>query len=544
MNNGRRWQITAVVTLGLFMAILDNSIVSVALPQMEDAFHTTYENITWVATAYFLAQAAVIPIVGYLCDRIGTKIVFLVALILFTLGSACCALSPTNEILIASRIFQGIGGGALLPVAFAIIYRIFPPTDRGKLTAVIGIPVIMAPAFGPTIGGYLSTTFDWSAIFTVNLPIGIIALILGFLTLPGFKAEQAQNNIEEAIEESLLGDAIIIEKSSRKKRFDIAGLILSMVGFSVLSYGISEAATDGWGSGTVLAYIAVGAVVLVGFIIVELIVSDPVMDLRLFKNYTFTISNILMWVVTAVLFGGLFLLPLFFENVQGDSALTAGEILISQGLATGVGMALSGILYNRVGPRILAVVGLLFVIAGTYGLTQLNVGTTGQELQLWLIFRGLGLGCLNTPLQTLALSVISNKAMAKASSLVSVMRQVSGAIGVAILTTYLTQQTTNHATAIGNAIQAGLTTNQFTATALTCVQAAGPTLNQTLVRNCISQYALTNGLTDTFLAILIACSVCIVLALIIGRDPAIEAYKEARARGEDVKLERQAVMSE
>jgi EmrB/QacA subfamily drug resistance transporter len=148
-----KWQATLVVCLGMVMAILDSTIVSVTLPQMQKAFHTDFTTITWVATAYFLAQAAVIPIVGYLSDRIGTKTVFLTSLVLFTLASALCAFAPTKELLIMFRVFQGIGGGALMPVAFAVIYREFPPTERAMVTAVVGIPLLVAPAFGPTLGG-------------------------------------------------------------------------------------------------------------------------------------------------------------------------------------------------------------------------------------------------------------------------------------------------------------------------------------------------------------------------------------------------------
>src|SRR5712691_2029652 len=205
-----RWQATLVVCLGMVMAILDSTIVSVTLPQMQKAFHTDFSTITWVATAYFLAQAAVIPIVGYLSDRIGSKLVFLTALFLFTVGSALCALAPTKEALIAFRVFQGIGGGALLPMAFSIIFRIFPPTERAAATAVLGIPVMMAPAFGPTIGGYLSTNFDWNAIFTINIPIGVVALILAMLVLPGRNAES----------ENQAG-------SAGRERFDIVGMVLS-----------------------------------------------------------------------------------------------------------------------------------------------------------------------------------------------------------------------------------------------------------------------------------------------------------------------------
>ncbi len=527
MTKAYRWRVAAVVAIGLFMAILDNTIVSVTLPQMQKAFHTDFETITWVATAYFLAQAAVIPIVGYLSDLLGSKLVFLTALALFTVGSALCALAPTKEALFAFRVFQGIGGGALLPMAFAIIFRIFPPTERGMANALLGIPIMMAPAFGPTIGGLLSTNFTWNAIFTVNIPIGVVALVLAFLVLPGHKAESEQQTGPEG-----------------RKRFDIVGLALSMVGFTALVYGITEAGSKGWGNSTVLTYILVGVLVLAAFIVVELRSSDPVINMRLFANYTFTVSNIVMWVIAAVLFGSVFLLPLFFENIQGTTALTAGEVLISQGLAMGVGMAFSGALYNRVGPRILVAIGLALVVVGTYSLTQLDVNTTGASLQIWLILRGLGLGFANPPLQTLAMSSVSNRAMAKASSLVSVTRMVASAIGVASLTTYLTQQTINHGLAIGQSIKAGLTTHQFSGVAATCVHLAGQSFNQAAVRACVAQHAATQGLDDTLWVVLICCAASIVLALIVGRDPAVRAYQEARAHGEEVTPERVPVMSE
>ena len=527
MTQAYRWRVAAVVVVGLFMAILDTTIVSVTLPQMQHAFQTDFETITWVASAYFLAQAAVIPIVGYLSDRVGTKLIFLAALILFTAGSALCALAPTKEALIAFRVFQGIGGGALLPMAFAIIFRIFPPTERGPANALLGIPAVMAPGFGPTIGGYLSTNFTWNAIFIINVPIGVVALILALLVLPGRKAD-AENQARPA----------------GRNRFDILGLLLSMVGFSVLVYGITEAGSKGWGNATVLPFILAGAAVLLAFIIVELRVSDPVIDLRLFASYTFTIANLLLWMVSGVFFGSLFLLPLFFENIQGHTALIAGELLISQGLAMGVGIALSGTLYNRAGPRILAATGMVLVVIGTYSLTQLDVNTPGQSLQIWLVLRGLGLGFTLPSLQTMAVSKVSNRAMARASSLVTVTRMVASAIGVASLTTYLTQQATSHGLAIGQAIKVGLTTHQFSGISANCAQLAGSTFNQAAVRACVVQHAATQGLNDTFWVVLICCSASIVLAPIVGRDPAIRASQEAKARGEEVTPERLPAMSE
>ncbi len=553
-----KWQAAIVTAVGLFMAVLDNTIVSVALPQMQAAFNTNLDTITWVISGYFLAQAAVIPITGYLSDRLGTKLVFLTALAIFTVGSGLCAIAPTEIWLIAFRVLQGIGGGALFPLAFAIIFRVFPPTERGPASAIISVPVLLAPAFGPTIGGYLTTTFDWRAIFTINLPVGVVAFILGAIVLRGRAAERA------------IGDV----PPPEKKGFDVAGLFLAVVGFSALVYGITEAGVKGWTDPTVLGFMIGGGVVLVVFVVIELMVSDPVLDLRLFTNYTFTIANVLMWVVGAFLFGSLFLLPYFFENLQGQTPLSAGEILIAQGLSAAVATAIGGALYNRVGPRILATVGFVLITIGTFGFTQLDVNTTGASLQPWLIVRGFGLGLTNLPLQTLAVSVVSNRAMARASSLVNVTRQVFAAVGVAVLTTYLTQQVTNHVNdakttfsgqPMQQAIQAAM--KAFSGQPLQhaqavcaaqlgqtnpagipgCVQHAGQQFVQNYVLNAAHQYighAAAQGFNDTFLLVTILCGAAAVLALFIGRDPAIEAAKRAKARGETTEEPRVPVVSE
>jgi EmrB/QacA subfamily drug resistance transporter len=526
-----KWQAALITALGLFMAVLDNTIVSVALPQMADAFHTDFGTITWVATAYFLAQAAIIPVTGYLSDRIGTKTVFLSALAIFTLGSALCAIAPSHTALIAFRVVQGIGGGALFPTAFAIIYRIFPPAERGPASAVVGVPILLAPAFGPTIGGYLTTTFDWHAIFTINLPFGVIAFTLAALFLRGRAADHA------AMGETLTGS----------RNFDVLGLALAMGGFTTLVYGITEAGPHGLGDRTVQIYLALGIVLLVAFIVVELRSKDPVMDMRLFTNYTFAISNVLMWALGAFLFGSLFLLPYFFEQVQGLTPLNAGEILISQGLAAAVSTVVAGALYNRVGPRIMAFLGFALVTAGTWGFAHLDVHTTGQSLQGYLIMRGLGLGLINIPLQTLALSVVSNRAMARASSLVNVTRQVASALGVAVLTSYLTQRATSH----GKDIAAAFQQRPPTGIAATCISASGVTIpspqalltHMEAIKACGVQHAATLGLNDTFMFVMIACGVCALLALIVGRDPAVQAVKAAKDSGEDVAPREQPVFA-
>ncbi len=507
-----RWRATLVIALGLLMAILDATIVSVVLPQIATAFHTDFQTITWVGTGYFLANAAIIPIVGYLSDRIGSRTTFLIALAIFTIGSGLCVIAPTEKWLIAFRVLQGIGGGAMLPVAMAIIFRLFEPTERAGAMVLLMVPLLLGPAFGPTLGGYLATTFSWNAIFTINLPIGVVAFVLALLVLRGNAAEHEANG----------------SKEPGAKGFDFLGLVLSMAGFTAFVYGINRAGIDGWGDATVIAFLAVGGVLLIAFTIVELLVKDPVIDLRLFRSYTFTISNILIWATTAVLFGSLFLLPLFFERVEGLTAQSTGEILISQGLAMAAGLAVGGRLYNRVGPRILSVVGTALVTISMIGFTRLNVTTTGADLQIWLILRGLGLGLVAQPLQTLAVSVVSNQQMAKASSLISSTKTAFGAVGVTVLTTYLTQQGANHA----RDIIAGLATRPPSGVAANCLQQAGQ--HAQALQTCVVQHATTMGLNDAFMFSLIGCAICTVLALFVGRDPAIEAAKEAKKRGETV----------
>ena len=503
-----RWQATIVIALGLLMAILDSTIVSVVLPQIATAFHTDYQTITWVGTGYFLANAAVIPIVGYLSDRVGGKTMFLLSLAIFTVGSALCVIAPTATWLIIFRILQGLGGGALVPLAMAMIFRLFDPTERAGAIVLLMVPLLLGPAFGPTLGGYLATNFSWNAIFTINLPLGIVAFALSFLVLRGKAAEASDE--------------------PGKKGFDLFGLVLSMAGFSAFVYGITEAGSRGWSDATVIAFLAAGGVLLIACIIVELLVKDPVMDVRLFRSYTFTMANLLQWATVAVLFGSLFLVPFFFEQVEGLSALAAGEILITQGLAMAVGLAIGGKLYNKVGPRILSVAGVAIVAISMIGFTRLEVTTTGADLQLWLILRGLGLGLVGQALQTLAVSAVSNQRMAKATSLISATKTVFGAIGVAIFTTYLTQQSASHA----KDIAAGLQSHPISGAAATCLQQAGQ--HAQALQACVAQHAVTMGLNDTFLLSLIGCAICTALAFFLGRDPALEAAKQARKRGETV----------
>lgn len=450
MNIPYKYAVALTAALGLFMAVLDNTIVNVALIPMANAFHTDINTVQWVITAYFLAQAAVIPAAGYLSGRLGVKQVFIACLALFTLGSLLCGLSdivqdsnghPYIGLLIFFRVVQGIGGGALFPLATAIAFSAFPPAERASSSAVIGLPVLMAPSFGPTVGGLLIDSIGWQWIFFINVPVGIVAI---FLMVRIYKPENEQQN------------------PNRVGAFDYLGLTLSMLGIIGVVYGFNlvsqrdgstVTATNpqgdiyGWGYWQVWAWIVVGVVLLAIFLVYELRSKDPVVDLRLFKQRDFTTASIMTWAFRAFVFGSFFLLPVFLQNIRYPhlSATVAGLSTIPMGLASGVAVVIGGRkLYAAIGPRYLVLIGVVFMVGSNLLLLGIDNNTDGWSLIPAMILRGIGFGLSGIPLQTVALEKLKGYELPRASSLYNASAQIFSSIGIAVLTTLFVQQTTAH----------------------------------------------------------------------------------------------------
>jgi DHA2 family multidrug resistance protein len=421
------------------------------------------------------------------------------SLAFFTGASALCAFAPTVGWLITFRVIQGIGAGALFPLALAIAYREFPPTERGPAAAVVGVPLLLAPTFGPTIGGYLTTTFDWQAIFLVNVPVGAVALVLAWRVLrPDAPEIAAQGN----------------------RRFDVLGLVLAMTGTLALVYAIDRAGTKGWSDSVVVGLSIAGVLLLAGFAVFELRSRDPVMDVRLFRSPTFTVANIVSWAIGAVGFGSLFLIPLYFENVQGRTPLETGVALIPMGLAAAVAVAITGRLYNSVGPRLLTMIGVGLLALGSIGFVTAGPQTDQWALTPWLVMRGAGFGMAGVPIQNLALSVVSNLAMARASSLFNVTRQIFAAVGVAGLSAYLT----NRATAI--APQVVVQARAGVGAAGDCVQATPQSAGA--IRECLTRLVTSQSLNDAFAVVVVLCFVTMLICILLGRDPAVGAAAHAQ----------------
>ena len=459
-RTGNKYLIALVAALGLIPIVLDTTIVNVALTPIRDALRTDINTAQWIISGYFLASAAVVAVGGYLASRFGRKRLFVLGLALFTLGSALCAVSPGIGWLIGFRVLQGVGGGILLPIGPALAFDGFPQEERAKASALIGVPLLLGPIFGPILGGYLNDTFDWHSIFIINLPVGAIALVAALLVFPRDQAATA-----------------------RAARFDIVGLALSTVGIVAVVYAFtlvtrtnpaSVSATNpsgdlyGWGYWLVWALLGAGVVMLAIFALYSLRLSrDPALDLRQLERRDFLVSNIFSWATALISFGLLVLLPLYFESVRlpSLSALDTGLALVPFGAGGIVGTIAAAALYRALGTRLVVGMGaalsavsswlLAHTIQPTATASQLLAAAqthsvvapvaSAEDVRWWLFLVGLSFTFMNIPVQTLALEALTGEALAKASSLFLSTKLIFSSVGVAILTTLLVSFTRSRA---------------------------------------------------------------------------------------------------
>jgi EmrB/QacA subfamily drug resistance transporter len=418
-----KWIVAGVTIIGVFMAILDSTIVNIAIPRLQTDFGADLHSVQWVLTGYILAQGVATPLVGFFSDRLGTKQLYIISLALFTAGSALCGLAWSLPILITFRILQGIGGAALFPLSLTLIFREFPPQERGAAMGLFGVPALLAPALGPTLGGYIVTYAGWQLIFYINVPIGIAAVILATIFLRDYH-------------------------DVRESSFDVLGFIFSTIGLATLLYALSDASTDGWGSTTVLGFMTVGILALAIFVAVELFITSrggqPLLDLRVFLDGAFTSSTIANIFVVFALFGGLFLLPVYLQELRGQSAFQAGILLLPQAIASMISVIVGGFLVDRIGVRAVVIPGLLILAVATWQLSLITLNSPFWWLQSMFILRGLALGLVGQPLILAALATIRPQLLTQASTMSTVIRSVASSLGVAILATLVQTRTTFH----------------------------------------------------------------------------------------------------
>lgn len=418
-----KWVVAGVVVFGIFMSVLDSTIVNIAIPRLQSVFGASLSSVQWVLTGYTLAQGVATPLTAFLSDRIGIKRFYVIALAAFTLGSALCGFALNLPMLIVFRIIQGAGGAALSPLAITLLYREFPPEERGMAMGLLGVPILLAPAFGPTLGGYIVTFASWQLIFYINLPIGILGIILGILFLR--EGER-----------------------SRSTRFDLPGFLLSTIGLALLLYGLSDASTDGWGSGKVLGCLIGGALLLAIFVFIELDLAkremQPLLDLRVFGSRIFSTSMFASLLVIFALYGGLFLVPIYLQELRSLNAFQAGLVLLPQALASMIAVVLGGRLVDKIGVRAVVIPGLIILGIASWQFTFITVNSPINSLQFALIMRGLGIGLCIQPLMVSALSEIPSRRLAQASSVSTVVRFIGSSLGVAVLSTMVQTQSSIH----------------------------------------------------------------------------------------------------
>lgn len=427
-----KWWLLGNIMIGTFMAVLDSTIVNVALPKIMTSFGVGIDKIEWVSTAYMLAMAVMLPTSGWMADKFGYKRMYFFGLMLFTLGSLLCGMSGNEDMLIISRIIQGFGAGAIQPLGMAIISREFPPKQRGLALGFWAIAAAASVSFGPLIGGYLVDNFSWQLIFDVNVPIGLIGMAA-----------------------TVIIQSEYINKKVRK--FDMVGFFSAIIFLPLLLYALSEgnAATnsDGWGAPYILVCFAISLIAMVVFVTTELTVDEPLLDLRLLANRNFGICSLIMLMFSIGMFGSTFLLPLYLQNSLSYTALQAGSVFLPVGIIQGIMSPASGFMANKINPKWMLIVGVLLLAFSFYYNSSFSFLTERSYIMTGLYIRGFAMGIIFTPLSTISLSQIPREKMAQASGVTNTIRQIGGSLGVAILTTVLTTRVTYHTQLYNEALQ-------------------------------------------------------------------------------------------
>lgn len=416
-----KWTVAMSIAFGSLMATIDTSIVNVAIPQIRGQLGASLQEITWVSTAYMIAMVLVMPLTGFLGSFFGQKRVYLASLIVFTAGSVLCGTARSLEMLVLWRVVQGLGGGALQPTQQAIMRQTFPPKEQAMAMAVFSMVIMVGPALGPVLGGWITDDYSWPWIFFVNLPVGVLGIYLTW------------RNVHEPADVRVANRA---RAEVQRKHLDWQGILLMAIAIGALQYVLEEGAAEDWfESEAIVIGTYVAGVALVAFVIRELSAEAPVVDLRLFRDPTFASGTAIAGVVFAMLMGSMMLLPVFTQELMHFSATQSGVLLLPRTIAMMVASPFVGRLYNRVSPALLVASGMGMAAIGCWMLSDITLQTGTGDLLWPLAISGAGFAFLFVPLTTAALSNIQRHELAGAAGVNSFVRQVGGSIGLSIFAT-------------------------------------------------------------------------------------------------------------
>ncbi|KAA9004223.1 DHA2 family efflux MFS transporter permease subunit [Paenibacillus spiritus] len=402
--------IVASLLIAAFVAILSQTLLNVALPKMMDDLKIGENTIQWLITGYMLVNGILVPISAYLIGRFTTRQLFLAATGLFTAGTVLCAAAPSFEFLLAGRLIQAAGAGILMPLMSIVFLTIFPIEQRGKAMGMMGLAMIFAPAVGPTLSGWIVENYSWRVLFYIVLPIAVIGLVFGAVSM---------RNVGQ----------------TTRPKFDTLGVTFSTLGFGGLLYGFSDASNDGWDSPRVLVSLIAGVVFLILFVWREMKTEKPILEFRVFKYDMFSLTTVINVIITMAMFSAMILLPIFLQNIRGFSPVKSGLLLLPGALLMGLMSPITGMIFDRIGARWLAVIGLLITTLTTYELSRLTVSTTYNHMLLLYTLRMFGMSMLMMPIQTAGLNQLPRRLNAHGSAMSQTLRNVAGALGTALLVT-------------------------------------------------------------------------------------------------------------
>ncbi|MBD1503602.1 DHA2 family efflux MFS transporter permease subunit [Staphylococcus aureus] len=492
-----RGKILAALLFGMFIAILNQTLLNVALPKINTEFNISASTGQWLVTGFMLVNGILIPITAYLFNKYSYRKLFLVALVLFTIGSLICAISMNFPIMMVGRVLQAIGAGVLMPLGSIVIITIYPPEKRGAAMGTMGIAMILAPAIGPTLSGYIVQNYHWNVMFYGMFIIGIIAILVGFVW---FKLYQYTTN----------------------PKADIPGIIFSTIGFGALLYGFSEAGNKGWGSVEIETMFAIGIIFIILFVIRELRMKSPMLNLEVLKFPTFTLTTIINMVVMLSLYGGMILLPIYLQNLRGFSALDSGLLLLPGSLIMGLLGPFAGKLLDTIGLKPLAIFGIAVMTYATWELTKLNMDTPYMTIMGIYVLRSFGMAFIMMPMVTAAINALPGRLASHGNAFLNTMRQLAGSIGTAILVTVMTTQTTQHLSAFGEELDKTNPVVQDHMRELAS-QYGGQEGAMKVLLQFVNKLATVEGINDAFIVATIFSIIALILCLFL------QSNKKAKA---------------
>ena len=504
-----KWVVpVAVVAVGLFMALLDVTVVNVAIPAIQFDFGGSLEDVLWIATAYTLTLGVVVPLSSWFGDRFGLTRLYIGAVLGFALTSGLCGLAWNLGALIAARILQAIPGGILPVLCVSLLYRIVPKDKVGTAMGMMGVAFVAAPAVGPVVGGYLVEYVDWRLVFYINLPIGLLTVLAALFVVPRVP-------------------------KTHPGKFDVAGFVTIAIGLFALLLAASKGQDWGWTSYRILILLVVGTLVMGLFVVIELQVKEPLLDLRLFGIRTYSLGVIVMAMLQVNLLASSIYIPVFLQQGQGLGAYDAGLVVAPQALAMCVASVLSGQLYDKVGTRLLTLVGCGMTLWGNLLLCNISASTTHQNIIIWTALRGFGMSLAAIAALTAAVNCVEPKRTNQASALENVSQQIPGAFGIAILASLLTSQQAqliaDRAAMLGpDSMLARVAAPAIANLKVITVETPGLFALFYRAAADLLEDVMAHALSNMFLVLGVSSAVCVLLAFLLPlHQPAVEESEAA-----------------